>query len=459
MHFSIRVLAPFALAFASSSATAQNPVVKSVQELPLCRSRTGIEFIAPVTSEEVPVFHGPSPNPESFLIVLEMAFEQDGPPLAGVLEGAFVPAPGAVVVPPTDVDGNGLQGDPHPAIPALSLVADDDLFFNGMPVPAGTNLASFVECVGSEIEHGGGQTTTVTWLLDPLRYFLVDLNGDMGTNLVATIHGQKAKTFFRHGWDVKYTGVLSSQDPTISIWTEDWISTVDRDPAIGDPTPFLVCVEVRIPCTWDSSTFPPTPVPLEPIFGPCWAGAMACTENFPPMPGPGFHPMFPGFDVRLSDDYFDLATGTFVPGGVITGGACGVIWGSTGASLAYAFRQSSVHAWYGVNGVIDTTPLGGGDDQLVYRFTQRVRARRGRGARAGRRVRGGVRPRDRRGRPRRRRAQRRSPRRRAARQGGSRRCAAASPRCAETTPPRSRTSPALSTESSAGACGWTPRRS
>jgi hypothetical protein len=27
-----------------------------------------------------------------------------------------------------------------------------------------------------------------------------------------------------------------------------------------------------------------------------------------------------------------------------------------------------VHAWYGVNGVIDTTPLGGGDDQLIYRF-------------------------------------------------------------------------------------------
>ena len=28
-----------------------------------------------------------------------------------------------------------------------------------------------------------------------------------------------------------------------------------------------------------------------------------------------------------------------------------------------------MHAWYGVNGVPDTTPLGGGDDQLVYRFT------------------------------------------------------------------------------------------
>ncbi len=27
-----------------------------------------------------------------------------------------------------------------------------------------------------------------------------------------------------------------------------------------------------------------------------------------------------------------------------------------------------MHAWLGVNGVMDTTPAGGGDDQLIYRF-------------------------------------------------------------------------------------------
>jgi hypothetical protein len=85
--------------------------------------------------------------------------------------------------------------------------------------------------------------------------------------------------------------------------------------------------------------------------------------------------MFPGLDVRFSDTYQDGAFGTLVPGGVITGGQCGVIWGATGASLAYAFRQSSVHAWYGANGLIDTGPLGGGDDQLIYRFTMPVTGR------------------------------------------------------------------------------------
>jgi hypothetical protein len=78
--------------------------------------------------------------------------------------------------------------------------------------------------------------------------------------------------------------------------------------------------------------------------------------------------MVPSLDVRFSDAYLDTKTGSFVPGGTISGGQCGVIWNATGGSMAFAFRQASVHAWYGVNGVPDTTPLGGGDDQLIYRF-------------------------------------------------------------------------------------------
>jgi hypothetical protein len=133
-------------------------------------------------------------------------------------------------------------------------------------------------------------------------------------------------------------------------------------------TPFLVCVEARIPCFFDLATVPPTPIPVDPIFGPCWGGAMACTGTFPPFPGPGFHPMWPSLDVRFSDAYLDTKTGSFVPGGTISGGQCGVIWNATGGSMAFAFRQASVHAWYGVNGVPETTPAGGGDDQMIYRF-------------------------------------------------------------------------------------------
>jgi len=355
-------------ALASTGTPGAAQITKQARRLPLCKPTTAIEFISPMPAEEIPNFHGLSPTPDSWTIVLEISLDQNGPPFTPVFEGTFVPPPGATAPQPTDVNGDTILGDPHPAFPGLQIWADDDLLFNGFVIPAGTNLSSFVELIGSEKEHGGSQSTTVTWLLDPFQYFLVDLNGDLGTNLFASLNGKTDTVFVRHGWDPLNMGVLSTHTPTISIWTEDWISTIDSDVPSNFQTPFLVCVEVRIPCTWDSSTTPPSPVPLDPIFGPCFGGTMACTGTFPPMAGPGFHPMFPSLDVRFSDDYMDTTTGTFVPGGVITGGQCGVIWGSTGASLAYAFRQASVHAWYGVNGVIDTTPLGGGDDQMIYRF-------------------------------------------------------------------------------------------
>ena len=341
-------------------------------EIALCRHKTAIEFVAPMPTEEIPLLHGTSPNPESWTVELEIALERTSSPQTVVIEGNYVPSPGLAAALPTDINGDGVLGDPHPAFPALRLFMDDGLLVNGVLLPAGTNLASLIEKVGSEIEHGGRQSTSVSWLVDYQVFTLVDLNGDMATNLGATLNGQGDSVKITHGWDPVYMGVLSSQTPTITITTADWISTVDDTVSPAGETSFLICVEVRIPCVFDGSTSPPTPIPLDPLFGPCWNGTMACTGNFPRQPGPGFHPMFPGLDVRFSDDYQDTRTGTFVPGGVITGGQCGIIWGSTGASLAYAFENSSVHAWYGVNGVIDTTPQGGGDDQLIYRFTMIV---------------------------------------------------------------------------------------
>lgn len=368
------LLRPLLVAAALAPAAPAQLSVQKLAQLATCRSRVALEFIAPMPAEQVPNLHTVSPSPETWTIVLEIAAEQEGPPLLAVTEGTTVPAPGALAVPPTDVNGDALLGDPHPGLPALTLTMDDLLVFNGFPLPPGTNLASFVQLIGSELEHGGSQSTTVTWALDP-QWMLVDLNGDLGTNLTASVLGKTDTVFVTHGTDPVFTGVHSPQNPTLSIWTSDWISTLDSAVLPEGQTQFLVCVEARIPCFFDFTTVPPTPVPVDPVFGPCWGGAMACTGTFPPLPGPGFHPMFPSLDVRFSDDYFDVKTGSFVPGGTISGGQCGVIWNATGASLAFAFRQASVHAWFGVNGVPDTTPLGGGDDQLVYRFVMPVDGR------------------------------------------------------------------------------------
>src|SRR5262245_6257121 len=94
------------------------------------RSRTAIEFIAPMPTEQVPNFHARSPNPDAWTIVLEISAEQEGPPITRVREGTYIPAPGAVVLPPTDLNGDAVLGDPHPAIPGLTLVMDDMLVFN-----------------------------------------------------------------------------------------------------------------------------------------------------------------------------------------------------------------------------------------------------------------------------------------------------------------------------------------
>lgn len=366
-------LAAFAFAPPASAQSQPTPTLAGPKKphAPLGRcNATAIEFISPMPGEEVPFFHA-SPNPDSWHVMLEIALLHPTPPFTGVFELGFIPAVGAGVFPPTDMNGDGVPGDPHPAIPGLTVTMDDDLLFMGFLLVAGTNLASLMEFIGSEIEHGGAQSTSLSWIIDP-TYMIIDINGDMGTNLAATINTIGDTVFVRHGNDPLFQMFYSAQTPTITIMTPDWISTVDSDSMPGVETPFLIGIEVRIPCYFDGTTTPPTPIPLDPVFGPCQANTMACTGNQPPLPGPGFNPAFPSLDVRFSDDFMDVTTGTFVPGGVITGGQCGVIWGSTGASLGYAFRQSSVSAWYGVNGFPDTTPLGGGDDQLIYRFTMLV---------------------------------------------------------------------------------------
>jgi len=365
---SLAVPAAIYLAAVASSAQTPAPLPGQKRVAP-CDPQYEIEFLSPAPAEEAPLIHGASPMPDSMHVILELS--ADGRNRAPkIFEATFLPSLGSTAVPPTDLNGDATLGDRHPAIPQLILTMDDALMFGGVVLPPGTNLASFVEIIGSEIEHGGDQSTVISWIIDP-TFMVIDVNGDLGTNLFAKVGPATDTVFVLHGVDPLYGGFLSTQNPTISIFTPDWISTVDDEVMSDMQTPWTVAVEVRIPCWFNPATSPPTPTPLDPIFGPCQGGTMACTGNFGPVPGPGFHPMFPSLDVRFSDDYID-GMGTGVPGGIITGGQCGVIWGSTGASLGYAFRQASVHAWYGVNGFPDTTPLGGGDDQLIYRFVMPV---------------------------------------------------------------------------------------
>jgi len=363
---SVRTLALPLLASSLSIASAQVITPTSTAKIKGCGPQLSLEFIAPMPTEEWPVYGGGTPD--AWTVQVELADEPRSPVGPGIFEGTFLPSPGLAAAIPTDVNGDGVPGDRHPAIPNLRIWMDDNLVVAGFLLPAGTNLSSLVEIIGSEIEHGGDQSTTLSWVMDFATYTLIDINGDLGTNLFCKLAGASDTVFVRHGLSPVFGGVTSIETPTISIVTPDWISTVDSGVPSSSETPFLVSVEVRIPCWFDTTTTPPTPVPLDPIFGPCQGGTMACTGSFPAMAGPGFNPMFPSLDVRFSDDYLDTVTGTFVPGGVITGGRCGVLWGSTGANLAYAFRQASVHAWYGANGVPDTTPTGGGDDQMIYRF-------------------------------------------------------------------------------------------
>jgi hypothetical protein len=324
-------------------------------------AKTQIEFISPMPTEEVPVFHGAPP--QCWHVILEASIEQVAPNFTAVVEGLYLPSPGIAAPLPTDVNGDGIVGDPHPGIPALQLVADDPVVVNGTPLFPGTNLASFFEMIGSEIENGGDQSTTLTWIVTQ-QFFFVDQNGDGGTNLTATLNGVQDKIFARHGKDPVYAPCSIPSTPTVSIFTPDWISTVD-DAILGADleTAFVVGVEVRIPCRFDINTVPPTPFPLDPLPGPGAAG-MAMTGNFPNIAGPGPNPFFPTLYVTFSDSYLDVTTGSFVPGGVVTGGTCATIYGVTGPNLAFAFEQSSVSAWYGIDGMINTP-----DDQLIYRFT------------------------------------------------------------------------------------------
>src|SRR6185503_16257715 len=116
------LLLPAAAALLAVPLGAQVSVtMKPTRVNPPCQSRVAIEFIAPMPTEEVPNLMGPTPNPESWTIVLELAAEQNGPPITRVREGTYIPSPGAAALPPTDLNGDAILGDPHPAIPKLTL--------------------------------------------------------------------------------------------------------------------------------------------------------------------------------------------------------------------------------------------------------------------------------------------------------------------------------------------------
>ncbi len=352
----------------SGVATAQATWI--AKPLPRCSKQTAIEFISPMPTEEVPV----GAINSAWHMLLEMSTEQiPGLEITPVTEGFYFPSPGVVVFPPTDVDGNGIVGDPHPAIPGLTLTLDDDLVVGGVLLPGGTNLASFIEAIGSEIEHGRDQSTTLSWIVDP-GFMIIDTAVPVGSStLKATINGVSDSVLVRHGFE-PVAAFIAPQTPTVSIWTEDWLSTIDSEVPSSGETHAIVGVEVRIPCFFDMGTVPPTPVPFYPLPGPC--AGLACTGTLPPAcPGPGIHGAFPTLEVRFSDDYFDIDCGTFVPGGVLNGGPCGGPPFATGGNLAFTFEQASVQAWYGVDGVPHTMAVPGADDQMIYRFTMVVNGR------------------------------------------------------------------------------------
>jgi hypothetical protein len=361
-HFLVRCVAAATLptaTFAQFQQTAQRYPISG------CPPQTAVEFISPMFNEEVAVLHN-TPMPQSWHVIIEVSMEQSSPAsTTAVREGQYILSPGLTVPMATDLNFDAVLGDAHPAMPALTVTMNDGLIAAGTFLPPGTNLASLFEMIGSEIEHVGDQTTMLTWIVTP-QFQLIDLNGDMATDLSATVNGVTDVVHFRHGVDPMYMPCSVQSTPTVSIFGPDWISTIDSMVMPGDmQTAFLVGVEVRIPCRFNPGTIPPQPIPFDPLPGP---GGMVMTGNFPGVGGPGGHPAYPTLDVRFSDDYFDAPTGSLVPGGVITGGTCATIWGATGANLAFAFEQASVDAWYGVDGLPNFTPMPA-DDQLIYRFT------------------------------------------------------------------------------------------
>lgn len=336
-----------------------------------CVAKTAIEFLSPMAAEEIPVLHGPPPF-QAWHVILELGLEQVAGQLTPVRELHYKPSPGLAAPLPTDVNNDGIKGDPHPGIPGLTLTFSDDLLVNGTLLPAGTNLASLFEMIGSEIQHGGDQTTRLAWCVVPQIFQVIDIDLSLTTLLTATINGRTDQVIAKHGFDPQFfpctaTGG-SGQTPTTSFFAPDWVSTVDSNvfpDAMREP--FLVGFEVRIPCWFDPSTNPPTPKPLDPLPGPGFAG-MIMTGNFPNIAGPGPHPMWPTVYTTFSDTYFDMPTGSLVPGGIVGGGTCATIYGTTGPNLTFAFEQASVDSWYGVNGMPNLAPMLS-DDQMIYRFT------------------------------------------------------------------------------------------
>lgn len=356
---------------ASSSAQTPNPGIHAQRIVTgNCTAKTAIEFIAPMPAEEIPILHGIGPF-QSWHVILEIALEQLPGQTTPVREMHYKPSPGLGVPMPTDVNNDGQVGDSHPGMPGLVLTMSDDLFINGKLLQAGTNLASFFDMIGSEIEHGGDQTTTLAWIVTP-NFMVIDIDLNNQTTLTATINGKTDSVVARHGFDPQYfpcaATMASGQTPTVSIFTPDWISTID-DNVFAQPQKkeaFFLGVEVRIPCWFDATTNPPTPKPLDPIPGPGLVGMML-TGNFLNVPGPGPNPAFPSYYVTFSDNYMDWPTNSGVMRGIVGGGTCNTIYGTTGQNLGFAFEQASVSSWYGVDGQPNLVPVNK-DDQMIYRF-------------------------------------------------------------------------------------------
>lgn len=62
-------------AFVSVVAATDAQAVRDRIRIAQCRPQTAIEFIAPMPTEQVPIFHGASPTPESWHVVLEISTE------------------------------------------------------------------------------------------------------------------------------------------------------------------------------------------------------------------------------------------------------------------------------------------------------------------------------------------------------------------------------------------------
>lgn len=332
-----------------------------------------IEFISPMFTEFIPNAPG-SPMGDCWEVVIEASINQARVwPRIGVFESFNQFPPGLMNPIPTDVNGDGIMGDPNPFFPDLIVTCDEPWIVLGMAVPPGINLASLFHKAGSEKELDGTQTTTFAMTVDPMIATITDTNGDNMAILKSTIRNATDWVQFQLGmFTGNYGPGLTPETPTISFFTPDWISTVSAD----ELTEWALGIEVRIPCFSDGVNawaFDPLPGPFMPVIG-----AMTQIQTgfsvFPGMPGMP-NPNFPTLAVVFSDDFMDVNSGNMFLGGTISGcmGGNPATLRVTGQNLATLIQEVGVTWWFGVNGVPDAPQSLTSDDELIYRFVMIVR--------------------------------------------------------------------------------------